>query len=107
MFGDTGGSQYKVKFIVKDETVTGTYTSQQNDGVWSYDVMLSNPIPFQPNEEFTIIATIKGPLSYEGQSGKPSVKVDDIVMFKKSSSSSGLAYCSYSGQFFKIFLSER
>ena len=56
-----GGSQYEVKFKIKDKIVTGTYTSQQNDGVWSYDVMLSNPIPLQPNEEFTIIATIKGP----------------------------------------------
>ena len=63
LFSDTGGSQYEVKFTIKDETVTGTYTSQQNDGVWGYDVMLSNPIPLQSNEEFTIIATIKGPKS--------------------------------------------
>ena len=60
LFGDSRGSEYEVKFTVKDKTVTGTYTSQQNDDVWSYDVMLSNPIPLLPNEEFTIIATIKG-----------------------------------------------
>ena len=56
LFGDPGGSQYEVKFRLKDKTVIGTYTSQQNDGVWGYDVMLSNPIPLQPNEEFTIFA---------------------------------------------------
>ena len=42
LFGNSRGSQYEVKFTVKDKTVTGTYTSQQNDGVWSYDVILSN-----------------------------------------------------------------
>ena len=105
LFGDTGGSQYKVKFTIKGETVTGTYTSQQDDGVWSYDVMLSNPIPLQSNEEFTIIATIKGPDSCSSLNGKPSVKVDDIVVtFKNSSSSSNGTDCNY-GQFFKIFLS--
>ena len=107
LFGDTGGSQYEVKFKIKDETVTGTYTSQQNDGVWSYDVMLSNPIPFQPNEEFTIIATIKGKQSCKGTNGKTSVKVDDIVVTFKSSSLSLNGTNNTSGQFFKIFLSER
>ena len=70
LFGDTGGSQYEVEFKIKDKIVTGTYTSQQNDGVWSYDVMVSNPILFQPNEEFTIIATIKGPKSCMGYIAK-------------------------------------
>ena len=109
LFGDTGGSQYEVKFTVKDKTVTGTfrtYTSQQNDGVWSYDVMLSNPIPLQPNEEFTIIATIKGPQSCKGQNGKQSVKVDDIVVTFKKSSFSRNGTNNTDGQFFKIFLSE-
>ena len=107
LFGDTGGSKYEVKFKIKDETVTGTYTSQQNDGVWSYDVMLSNPIPFQPNEEFTIIATIKGPTSCKGQNGKQSVKVNDIVVTFKKSSLSKNGTDNTHGQFFKIFLSER
>ena len=107
LFGDTGGSQYEVEFTIKDKTVTGTYTSQQNDGVWSYDVMLSNPIPFQPNEEFTIIATIKGPLSCKGQNGKQSLKVDDIVVTFKKSSVSNNGTSNTHGQFFKIFLSER
>ena len=107
LFGDTGGSQYEVKFTVKDETVTGTYTSQQNDGVWSYDVMLSNPIPLQPNEEFSIIATIKGLTSCKGKNGKQSVKVDDIVVTFKKSSVSKNGTDNIHGQFFKIFLSER
>jgi BTB/POZ domain-containing protein 3/6 len=54
LFGDTNGSQYEVKFTVKDENVTGTYTSEQdNDGVWGYDVMLLKPVPIQPYEKFT------------------------------------------------------
>ena len=106
LFGDTGGSQYKVIFTVKDETVTGTYTSQQNDGVWSYDVMLTNPIPLLPNEEFTIIATIKGPYSCIGDHGKQSVKVDDIVVSFKASDLSTNATNISGGQFFKIVLSE-
>ena len=107
LFGDTRGTKYEVKFTVKDETVTGTYTSQQNDGVWSYDVMLSNPIPFLRNEEFTIIATLKGPRSYSGQNGKTSVKVHDIVVTFKTSGLSTNATSNTAGQFFKIFLSER
>ena len=107
LFGDTGGSQYEVKFKIKDKTVTGTYTSQQNDGVWSYDVILSNPIPFQPNEALTIIATIKGPNSCKGKNGKQSVKVDDIVVTFKKSSLSENGTSNTQGQFFKIFLSER
>ena len=107
LFGNTRGSQYEVKFTVKDETVTGTYTSQQNDGVWSYDVMLSNPIPLLPNEEFVIIATMKGPYSCMGENGKTSVKVDDIVVTFKSSVLSTNKTNISKGQFFKIFLSEQ
>ena len=107
LFGDTGGSQYEVEFTIKDNIVTGTYTSQQNDGVWSYDVMLSNPIPLQPNEEFAIIARIKGPNScYGRQNGKPSVKVDDIVVTFKNSDLSSNGTTQGGGQFFTIFLSE-
>ena len=107
LFGDSGGSQYEVKFTVKDKTVTGTYTSQQNNGVWSYDVMLSYPIPLLPNEEFTIIATIKGPYSCRGDNGKTSVKVDDIVVTFKTFDLSANKTDNTRGQFFKIFLSER
>ena len=107
LFGDTDGSKYEVKFTIKDETVTGTYTSQQNDGVWSYDVMLSNPIPLQASEEFAIIATIKGPRSCKGQNGKPLVKVDDIVVTFKKYSGRSNGTSNTVGQFFKIFLSER
>ena len=107
LFGDIRGSQYEVKFTVKDETITGTYTSQQNDGVWSYDVVLSNPVPLLPNEEFTITATIKGPPSCKGLNGKTSVKVDDIVVTFKTSDLSRNGTNNTRGQFFKIFLSER
>ena len=60
LFGDSHGSQYEVKFTIKNENVTGTYTSTQDDnGVWGYDVMLPEPISLQRNETFTITATIK------------------------------------------------
>ena len=107
LFGDPSGSQYEVKFRLKHKTVIGTYTSQQNDGVWGYDVMLSNPIPLQPNEEFTIFAAITGPQSSYGTNGKQSVKVDDIVVTFKNPSVSANGTSGNGGQFFKIFLSER
>ena len=81
LFGDSIGSQYEVKFTIKDENVTGTYTSTQDDeSVWGYEIMLPTPIPIQSNEKVTITATIKGPKSYWGINGKSSVKVNDIVV---------------------------
>ena len=109
LFGDSGCSQYEVKFNIKDENVTGTYTSNQDsDGVPGYDVMLSKPIPLLPNEEITIIATIKGRNSYYGEKGESSVKINDIVVtFKDApSGSSGNGTSKTDGQFYKFFLSE-
>ena len=111
LFGDANGSQYEVKFKVKDEIVTGTYTSERDkDGVCGYDVIFPKPVSLQPDEEFTIIATIKGPQSHRGQDGKPSVNVDDtVVTFKHAPyrfyglTSNGTDI--YGGQFYKIFLS--
>ena len=107
LFGNSRGSQYVVKFTVKDETVTGTYTSQQNDSVWSYDVMLSNPISLLPREEFTIIATIKGQSSCSGKNGKQSAEVGNIVVTFERSDLSKNGTTNTGGQFFQIFLSER
>ena len=109
LFGDSSGSQYEVKFTVKDENVTRTYTSERdNDGVWGYDVMLLKPVPIQPDEMFTIIATIKGPQSHDGCKGKSSVNVDDIVVTFNDAphglSSNGTKKTS--GQFYKMFLSD-
>ena len=106
LFGDTGGSQYEVNFKIKDEIVTGTYTSQEKrDGVPGYDVMLRNPVSLLPNEENTIIATVKGPNSYWGKMGKSSVKIDDtVVMFKDPPP--GYQTSRYAGQFYKVFLSK-
>jgi hypothetical protein len=70
--------------------------------------MLPNPIPLLPNEEITIIATITGPNSYYGTSGKSSVTIDDIVVTFKdaptglSSNTTNKTF----GQFCKMFLSE-
>ena len=73
-----------MNFTIKDQTVTGTYTSQEDgDGVPGYDVMLPEAISLLPEEDTTIIATIKGADSYYGQKGKSSVKVNNIaVTFK-------------------------
>ena len=109
LFGNSGGSQYEVNFKIKDQTVTGTYASQEDgDGVPGYDVMLSKPISFLPNKEITISATIKGPTSYYGEEGKSSVKIMDItVTFKDApSGSSGNCTRKERGQFYEIFLSE-
>ena len=107
LFGNTQRSQYEVKFTIKNKNVTGTYrTDQDNDGVPGYDVMLPNPIPLLPNEENTIIATIKGPESYSGCRGKSSVKTDDIVVTFKDSDSNTNGTDTTIGQFYKIFLSE-
>ena len=108
LFGSFNGSQYEVKLTIKNEKVTGTYTStQDNDAEWGYDVMLPEPISLQRNEKFTIIATIKGPLSCFGQSGKPSVKVNDIVVTFTDAEIDlrGDQTSKDRGQFYKIFLS--
>ena len=108
LFGSSNGSQYKVEFTIKVENVTGTYTStQDNDGVWGYDVMLPEPISLQQNEKFTIIATIKGPSSYARDNGKSAVKVNDIVVTFTDAgldlSTNGTS--KYGGQFYKLYLS--
>ena len=106
LFGDADGSQYEVKFKVKDENVTGTYTSERDkDGVCGYDVMLPKPVSLQPDEEFMIIATIKGPNSHRGWEGKSSVKVEDMVVTVNDGTSANCT-SKTGGQFYKIFLSK-
>ena len=108
LFGSSNSRQYEVKFTIKSENVTGTYTSaQDDDGVWSYDIMLPEPISIKQDERFTILATIKGPSSYWGYDGKSSEQVNDIVVTFEDAgralSTSGTAR--NKGQFYKIFLS--
>ncbi|CAB4033799.1 BTB POZ domain-containing 6-like [Paramuricea clavata] len=108
LFGSNGG-RYEVKFTIKGNNVTESYTSEQDsDHVPGYDVMLPNPIRLLPNEEITIIATITGPRSYYSGSGKSSVTIDDIVLtFKDARSGLSTNGTDIShGQFYKIFLSE-
>ena len=111
LLGHDKGGQYEVTFKVKDENVTGTYTSERDkDGVWGYDVVLRNPVSLQPNEEFTIIATIRGPLSHRSQNGKSSVNVGGTVVTFKNAPYSSYGLTSNGtdtnkGQFYKIFLS--
>jgi hypothetical protein len=108
LFGSQG-NQYKVKFMIKDKNVTGTYTSEQDkEGVPGYDVMFPSPLPLLANQDYTITATITGPDSYSGGRGKSSVTIDDIVVTFKSiprgRSPNGTDQTQ--GQFYKIFLSE-
>ena len=109
LFGDSGGSQYEVNFQIKNESVTGRYTSEKDDdGVWGYDVMMNEPVSLQPNEQFAIIATISGPTSQRGINANYSVAVDDIVVnFNNAGSSvSTNGTSKIAGQFYKIFLSK-
>ena len=108
LIGQTDGSEYNVKLSIKDESVTGTYTSEQDkDGVWGYDVMLPTPISLHANEEFTMIATISGPTSMRGVNGKLSVKDCDVVVnFKNPPSSMRTNGTNKTeGQFYKLFMS--
>ena len=109
LFGDNSrsGSQYEVKFTIKDENVTGTYTSGKgNDGVWGYDVMLPESISLQRDEEFTITATINGRPSGYGENGKLSMAINDItVPFKNATNATLHRTHKIRGQFYKIFLS--
>ena len=109
LFGSPDG-QYAVKFTIKNETVTGTFTSQEDDDkVWGYDVMLPKPVSLLKNEKFTIKAAIKGPKSQNGQNGKSSVKVDDIVLTFENAPPglSTNATDKNRGQFYKIYLSKQ
>ena len=112
LFGDSSGSQYEVTFKIKDESLTRTYTSEQDDnGVWGYDVMLTKPVSLLPGEKCTIFATIKGPESYYGENGKLSVQVDNIVVtFDKAKFEPGVTSNDTNiiyGQFYKMFLSRQ
>ena len=104
------GEQYAVEFKIKNETVTGIFTSQEDDDkVWGYDVMLPKPISLLKNENFTIKAAIKGPKSQYGQNGKSSVKFNDIVVTFKNAPP-GLSTNDTDknrGQFYKIYLSKQ
>ena len=107
LFGNSGCSQYEVNFKIKDENVTGTYTSEKDgDGVPGYDVILPKPISLLPDEKITINATIKGPRSYYGEEGKSIVNVDDIVVTFEDSPVSKNGTRKTKGQFHKFFISE-
>ena len=69
--------------------------------------MLPRPISLNPSEEFTIIATIKGPPSVSGVNGKLSVKDYDVVVNFKDPPSGMLTNGTNTirGQFYKLFLS--
>ena len=108
LIGQTDGSEYKVKFEIKDQNVTGTYVSERDeDEVWGFDLMLPTPILLRSSEEFTIMATINGPRSRRGTHGKSLVKVQDIVVTFTNPPSGFISNGTNisAGQFYKLFLS--
>jgi hypothetical protein len=110
LFGDDHSAEYDVKLTIKEksDTITGSYTSERDkEGVWGYDVMLPQPVPLQPDEDFTIIVTIQGAESHRGVNGKSSVTVNDIVVTFKNAPTGLSSNCTdvEDGQFYKIFLS--
>ena len=110
LFGNSGGDQYTVNFTIKNENVTGTYTSElDGDNCWGYDVMLPKPISLQANEAVTIVARIDGPSTQYGQLGKASVAVNDIVVtfIDAPSNLSTNSTDRDRGQFYKIYLLKR
>jgi hypothetical protein len=110
LFGDDHSAEYDVKLTIKEksDTIAGSYTSERDkEGVWGYDVMLPQPVPLQPDEDFTIIVTIQGAESHRGVNGKSQVTVNDIVVTFKNAPTGLSSNCTdvEDGQFYKIFLS--
>ena len=106
LFGGTSGCEYEVKFTIKDESLTSTYSSEEDgDGVLGFEVILPRPISLLPGEEVAMTATLLGPPVIWGSSGKSSVKVDDIVVtFKDSPRGFRSGTDTRDGQFYKIYL---
>ena len=110
LFGNSGGDHHTVNFTIKNENVTGTYTSKQDsDNVWGSDVMLLEPVSLLANEAVTTIAKIIGPNTQDGQVRKLLVTVNDTVVAftdapSRLSTNSTDINC---GQFYQIYLSKR
>ena len=100
LLGSHDGANYTVEFTIKNETVSGTFTSQQDaNRMWGYDVMFPKPIALLQNENFTLKAKIQRMSSYYGRNIKSSVKVDDIVLQANCGDTT-------SDVFYKIYLSK-
>ena len=108
LFGDKNGSQYKVVLNVDGkELATGSFTSEiGEDGVAGYDVLLSSPVTVEKDKTVTISATISGPISCYGGSGKTNVEEEGLtVSFYNANQKSTNGTSQSGGQFYKIFLS--
>ena len=110
LFGQANGAKYDVEFTVKDKSVSGSYTSEQDeDGACGHSVVLPTPVTLRRCTEVTLVAMISGPQSQNSVNEKPSVKVDDIVVtFKNPPSSLRTNGTDKNmGQFYKLFLSSK
>ena len=110
LFGQANGAKYDVEFTIKDKSVSGSYTSAQDeDGVCGYNVVLPTPVTLRRCTEVTLVAMISGRRSQNGVNGKSSVKVDDVVVTFKNPPSSLRTNGTDKkmGQFYKLFLSSK
>jgi hypothetical protein len=105
LFGDQDESKYHVTFEVKDAKVTGSYISERNqDDIPGFDVLLNEPVILKQNEVVTLSATIKGPRSYYGKNGSPSVTLEGVTATFGDSPSTNNGTCPDRGQFDEIIL---
>ncbi|CAB3984990.1 BTB POZ domain-containing 6-like [Paramuricea clavata] len=104
-FGDQDESKYQVTLEVKEAKVTGSYISERNqDDIPGFDVMLNEPVILKQNEVVTLSATIKGPRSYYGKNGSPSVILEGVTATFGDSPSTNNGTCPDRGQFDEIIL---
>ena len=106
LFGDSDCSEYDVTLEVKNAKISGTYTPEcKSKSFPTYDVMLPTPISVEQNEVVTMVATIKGPPSCCGGSGKASVEVGGATVTFTNPQQSINSTSVTAGQFFEIILS--
>ena len=110
LFGDRGGSQYKVVLKLDgSEVVSGSFTSKSDkDDIPVFDVMLSSPVIVKKGSTVKISATISGPISCYGQSGMAKVERGSLtVTFSDYTNDKGTngTTCSM-GQFYEILISD-
>ena len=97
--------QFTIQINDKNKTVTGTFTSQQDNNEF---LATSKPASLLSNKIFILKAKIEGPASQNGQNGKSSLKVDDILVTVENAPL-GLSTSNTNrsrGQFYKIYLSK-
>ena len=106
LFGDAKGSTYEVTLEVNGAEVSGTYTSQvDKEGIYGFNVMLLSPISINQNQVVTLVARIKGPVSFYGEKGDASIVVEGVTVTFNDATGPSNGTSKSRGQFYQIFLS--